>query len=516
MTSTAETYRRAKEREGKLSLATKIFQAIGAVPEALKTFAFGTFVLLFYNQILGANALLVSVCLAAALTIDAALDPLIGSFSDGLRTPLGRRHLLMYLSAAPIGLGLFLVFSPPHGLAGAGLYARLFATVILTNVSMSLFVVPWTALFAELTDDYAERTTIVAWRAILGFVVPGVFSFATYALMFPNTRAYPSGQLNPAGYAVFGPVVALATVAAILATTELTRREIPYLLQPANPTPRFSLVHVWRDIASTRHNRDFLILFAAGLVAAAVSGTYGTLLIYSATYFWGMTSAQLRWFSLITIGAAGAFASLNFIGRRFNKRTVLLTSFALSTIVGVGMTSLRLLHLAPPNGSDLLLVLLIVEQTVRAALGIFVSVMFVSMVADTIDVQELATGRRQEGLFAAGLSFSGKATAGLGTVFAGFLLQEVVRWPPHADPRALDPSMVTMLGLVAGVLVPILFVIPLGLGWFVRITRESHKRTLDELERRRAAAQVRVGGEEGALAEGLEVAMDAAIGATDG
>ena len=45
MSSTAETYQRARKRVGKVSLPTKIFQAIGAVPESLKTFAFGTFVL---------------------------------------------------------------------------------------------------------------------------------------------------------------------------------------------------------------------------------------------------------------------------------------------------------------------------------------------------------------------------------------------------------------------------------------------------------------------------------------
>jgi Na+/melibiose symporter-like transporter len=515
LTSTAETYHRAKQREGKVSLATKIFQAIGAAPEALKTFAFGTFVLLFYNQILGANAFLVSVCLAVALTIDAAFDPLIGSFSDGLKTPLGRRHLLMYLSAAPIGLGLFLVFSPPHGLTGAGLYAWLFATVIMTNLAMSLFVVPWTALFAEFTDDYVERTTIVTWRTIVEFVVPTAFVFATYAFIFPNTRAYPVGQLNPAGYARFGPIVALVTVAAIVATTELTRREIPYLLQPTNPTPRFSLARVWRDIASTRKNRDFLILFSAALIAAAVTGTTGALAIYSATYFWGMTSAQLQWFSLIVIGAVVAFASLSFIGRRFDKRTILMTSFAASIMVGMGMTSLRLLHLAPPNGSPLLLPLLIAEQTVRAALGVFVSIMFVSMLADTIDVQELATGRRQEGLFAAALSFSGKATAGLGTVIAGFLLQEVVRWPSHVDPRSIDQAKVTQLGLVAGVLVPGLYIVPFAFGFFLRITRETHTRTLEELERRRAVAQVSA-DDEGALADGLEAAMAAATEATGG
>lgn len=513
---TAETYQRARQRVGKVSLATKVFQAIGAVPEALKTFAFGTFVLLFYNQILGANAFYVSLCLAAALTIDAAFDPLIGSFSDGLRTPLGRRHLLMYLSAAPIGLGLFLVFSPPHWLAGAGLYVWLFTTVILTNISMSLFVVPWTALFAEFSEDYVERTTIVTWRYIVGWVVPTAFTFATYAFIFPNTHAHPVGQLNPAGYRLFGPVVALATVAAILATTELTRREIPYLLQPTSPTPRFSLMQVWRDIASTRHNRDFLILFSGALLYAAVGGATDTLGIYMGTYFWGMTSAQLQWFSLTIIGAVAAFASVNFVGRRFDKRSVLLTSFALGVIFGMGVTSLRLLHLMPPNGSVLLLVLLVANSTVTAGLGVFLGIMFVSMLADTIDVQELATGRRQEGLFAAALSFSGKATAGLGTVVAGFLLQEVVHWPAKVDPHAVDQGMVMRLGLVAGVLVPVLYIVPFCLGFVLRITRESHQHTLAELERRRAAARASAGPDAGALAEGLEVAMEAATEAAGG
>jgi Na+/melibiose symporter-like transporter len=515
LSSNAETYQRQRKREGKVSLPTKIFQAIGAVPESLKNFAFGTFVLLFYNQILGANAFFVSLCLAVALTIDAAFDPLIGSFSDGLKTKLGRRHPLMFLSAAPIGIGLYLVFSPPDGLTQPLLYAWLFGSVILTNISMSLFVVPWTALFAEFSEDYVERTTIVTWRYIIGWVIPTAFTLATYRFIFPNTHDHPVGQLNPAGYTHFGPVVALATVAAILITTELTRREIPYLLQPTKATPRFSLLTVWRDVASTFGNRDFLILFAGALLTAAVGGTTDTLGIYMSTYFWGLTSAQLQWFTVGIVGAVAAFVSLGFVGRIFDKKTVLLVSFALLLIDGMGVTSLRLLHLMPPNGSNVLLAILVANDTVRAGMGVFLGIMFVSMLADTIDVQELATGRRQEGVFAAALSFSGKATAGLGTVLAGFLLQEVVRWPAKVDPSAVDPNMLTRLGLVTGVLVPLLLIVPFSLGFRLRVTRESHARIREELDRRRAATHTTL-ADEGALAEGLEANLAAAARATDG
>ena len=237
---------------------------------------------MFYNQILGANAFQVSLCLAAALTIDAAFDPLIGSFSDGLKTRLGRRHLLMYLSAAPIGLGLFLVFSPPHGLADAGLYAWLFATVILTNISMSLFVVPWTALFAEFTDDYVERTTIVTWRYIVGWVIPTAFTFATYALIFPNTRAHPVGQLNPAGYALFGPVVALSTtVAAILAhhRAHAARDPLSAAADEADPAvlARAGLARHRLHASATATSSSSS---SGALLFAAVDGATGTLGIY--------------------------------------------------------------------------------------------------------------------------------------------------------------------------------------------------------------------------------------------
>jgi Na+/melibiose symporter-like transporter len=484
----AEPYRRGRTRIGKVSLATKIFQAVGALPEAAKNFAFSTFLLFYYNEVLGLNALKASAAIAVALIIDAVCDPLIGSFSDGARSRLGRRHLLMYISAAPIGLGLCLVFSPPHGLGETALLAWLFATVVFTHVSMSLFVVPWTALYAEFSDDYVERTTIVTWRYAVGLAGMLVFTLATWRVIFASTPAFTPGQLNPAAYARFAPMVAITVSAAVLITTHLTRREIPYLLQPVNAPPRLGPGRVWRDISSTFGNRDFLVLFFGALAFAGISGTTDTLGTYVQTYFWGLAPEQLQWFSLNILGAVIAFAVLGALGRRFDKKALLLASFAALMVDGMAVVGLRLAHLLPANGAPMLLVILVGNDVLRTFLSILLGIIFVSMLADTIDVQELKTGRRQEGIFAAALAFSGKATAGIGAVIAGFLLDRAVRWPAHADPRSLDPAAVTRLGLVAGVLIPLLLIGPLLLGARYRITRASHALTREELARRRAAA----------------------------
>lgn len=487
MTRPEALYARAQARSGPLTRSTQLFQAIGALPDTFKSFAFGTFLLFYYNQVLGLSALKASWAISAALIIDAAIDPIVGSFSDSLKTRLGRRHPLMYASAVPLSLGLLLVFTPPSSLAGAGLLAWLFATVVLTNVSLSFFVVPWTALYAEFSDDYAERTAIVTWRYAIGALGGVLAFFLTYKFIFPNTAAFRVGQLNPHGYHLFGPVLGLAVLASIILTTHLTRREIPHLLQPIAATPRFGLMRVLRELGSSLRNREFLILFTGAFITAGISGTSDTLSIYLQTYFWGLTSAQLQWFGLAIAGAVLAFLTVGPLERLLDKKPLLMVCMGLLTLDYVAMIFLRLAGVLPANGHRSLLIILVTNETVRAWLQTLLGIMFASMIADTLDLQELRTGRRQEGIFAAALAFSGKATGGVGALIAGFLLESIIRWPAHADPGRLEPHMVVKLGVVGGVLAPLLFVLPLSLGFAYRITRASHAKVRAELDVRRAA-----------------------------
>ena len=50
---------------------------------------------MFYTQILGVPAGMVSVALMLALVLDAFLDPVVGYWSDNLRSKWGRRHPFM-------------------------------------------------------------------------------------------------------------------------------------------------------------------------------------------------------------------------------------------------------------------------------------------------------------------------------------------------------------------------------------------------------------------------------------
>src|SRR5215475_13289879 len=93
------------------SLRTKLFYGFGSVAFGIKDNGFQTILLLFYNQVIGLPGQWVGGAIAIALFFDAFLDPIVGQFSDNLRTRWGRRYPLMYLSAVPVAISYLLLWN---------------------------------------------------------------------------------------------------------------------------------------------------------------------------------------------------------------------------------------------------------------------------------------------------------------------------------------------------------------------------------------------------------------------
>lgn len=485
------SFQRTRERVGRVPTSTRIFQGIGALPDVFKDFAVKTFLLLYYNQVLGLPALYVSAALFLALLIDAVTDPIVGSYSDAFRSRLGRRHPFMYASALPLGICVYFLFAPPDIPGDLPqdllLLAWLLVFIVATRVSMTFFLVPWSALFAEFSDDYQERSAIVTYRFFMAWVGGIAFTFAVYSWVFPASAAYPLGQLDPSAYQTFAVALALCIAAAVLITTHFTRNQIPYLMQPQGPISPFRLTQVVVDVRAALGNRDFLMLFCAVLASSVVIGTHGALEIYMRTYFWGLETASLRWLSLSFTGALLAFLTVLPLQRRFDKKHLLVGCSLLLLVLGMLLVAGRFLDLLPPNGDDRLLMLLVADSILRAYLATTALVMFVSMVADTLDVQELETGLRQEGLFNSALAFSSKATSGVGLLVAGALLDTVVAFPRGAGADLVAADVLVRLGVIDGFVVPLFNLVWMGLVLKYRITREQHAAVRLQLEVRRAA-----------------------------
>ena len=125
----------------KLNNLEKISFGLGGGVNAIKTDFFVFYLGIYYLTIIGLNPLLTGIALFIALIFDAFTDPLIGAFSDRLKTKYGRRHSLMALSLIPISLSYILLFIPNSSWLEneIQLFLWLLCFTILTRFSVTLF-----------------------------------------------------------------------------------------------------------------------------------------------------------------------------------------------------------------------------------------------------------------------------------------------------------------------------------------------------------------------------------------
>ncbi len=304
-------YARAKTRSGRLPLSTKIYQGIGALPDTFKNFAFSTFLLFYYNQVLGVRAVLASVAIMVALVIDALTDPMVGSFSDNLRSRLGRRHPLMYAASLPLGVFLYLrVFAAGRTCRKSALFAW------LVDVRRSQRAFRWRSISCRGTRCSRNfRTTtrnapsIITFRYLVGWIGGVIFTFFTWTLHLPELcrvreGAAESGRLSslradPRRAGRRGRVPDDAPDAQRDSVSAATDRRTGAVFVEAR---------VLAEVLLALRNRDFLVLFMTLLTASAIGGTTEALNIYVQTYFWELNGEALRWFALAILGFMAAFA----------------------------------------------------------------------------------------------------------------------------------------------------------------------------------------------------------------
>jgi len=457
----------------------------GSVSEGVKNAAFNTFLLFYYNAVLGLSGTLSGAAIFLALCVDAVTDPLVGSLSDNLHSRWGRRHPYMYVSAVPMGISFWLLFNPPAGLDETGLFVWFTTFAVLVRTSMTLYSIPSNSMVAELTPSYDLRTSLVSWRFFFGWVGAIGISQIGYRLFFEARPGLEDGRLDAAAYGGFALVCAIAIVVAILACSLGTHHLIPRLKPPPQSTP-FTIGRMLREMRDVFGNRSYLMLVIGTLFASVAGGFNDVVGLYMNTYFWGLDSEQIALMGLfLLIALVGGVGLARPVSQRFEKRRTAIGLAAFAICWGPLPIFLRLLGVFPPNGHGLLLPLLIAHTIVTVTSVIVIGIVLSSMVADVIDEGELETGRRQEGMFSSAIAFSAKATSGIGGFVAGIAL-DVIAFPKQAAPGTVPEDKLFMLGLAVGPCMFLLYLLTLVFLRQYRITRARHEEIIAELDRRRS------------------------------
>ena len=461
-----------------LSLPTKLFYGFGTVAFGVKDQGFSYLLLIFYNQVIGLPAHLVGLVIMIAMVFDAISDPLIGQVSDNWRSKWGRRHPFMYAAALPVAITYGLLWNPPE-LSQTGMFFYLLAVAVMIRTFITLYEIPSTALAAELTTDYDERTKVLSYRYFFAWWGGLTMVLLAFQVFLRPSAEYPVGQLNRDGYVTYGLAAAGIMLFAILVSAIGTHRHIPDLVTP--PRRKLTFGQVLKEMAGTLSNRSFLVLIMAGLFNAMAGGLTLSLNLYFNTYFWELSAAEISLFAIGNfISAALAFGLAAPLSKRMGKKGAAQLAKIAAFFIGAAPITLRLLGVFPDNGEPIVVPLLFLQTTLSTGLSITAAILIASMIADVVEDSELKTGRRSEGLFFAAASFVNKAVSGIG-IFASSMILLAIAFPQNAQPGQVPEAVIRNLGLLYVPLLGVLYAAAVAFVAFYAITRDKHEASVRQL-----------------------------------
>lgn len=474
----------------KLGVGTRISYGAGAMANGIKNAAFSSYLMLYFNQVVGVPAAIVGTALAMTLLVDAVVDPFLGRWADVTRSRWGRRHPFMYAAAVPTTIFFFLTWFPPEGLSHVQLGWWIFAFAAATRASISAFEINASAMAPELTPVYTERTRLFSLRYWFGYA--GAYGFASFALafIFIETTEYPRGQLNPDSYFGFASLGAALIFLAIVVCAAGTHNRIPWMRQAAGHAsdPKMPLTQHLREMVAAFRNRGFLAIFGFGVFKYTAIGLYSATTLYFGTYLFKLDTGALALLTLDSFVAATLAAPLapimsNWLGKRRSSMVFAVLG------VAIGLTPLLLsyLDLFFEPGDPLLVPVLFVNGAVYGAMVAISLINTSSMLADVVEDSEVETGVHSAGTFFSASSFMQQCSTALGLFAAG----QVLAWsnfPEKADPDTIPEAVVDSL---------LIHYIPTSISlWtigalfllFYPITRERHERNVEVLRAREAEA----------------------------
>jgi GPH family glycoside/pentoside/hexuronide:cation symporter len=453
-----------------LPLRVRLSYGIGGAVYAVKEAAYTVFILLFYTQVLGLSGAVTGTVVALSLVWDAVSDPLVGMWSDRLRSRYGRRHPFMVYSTLPLALGFIGLFSPPSAVIGSSLWLAcwLLFWSLWVRTFTTLFSIPHLALSAEISADYHERSRVLALRMGSMFLCAVLLPAVALLLIFAQQDGV-DGRFDRHRYPLYGLlscalVLALSTLTVWGTRRHVSQPDIPDRPVAARPvSPRLLLL----DFVRTLRNRTFRRIIGYEIAIGMAWGCLGTLNMFAWIYVWEFSAIEISIILSVPSLLAVVLVILaqEALGRRLDKHRLLQLALAGLLLDALWLYPLWVMDLLPPNDSAVVFACNLLLMLLWMFFFLLRSVNSTSIVADLTDEHELDHGLRQEGGFFAVVAFAWKLASVFGPLFGGYALQVIgleEGMLPGTVPRQTLEQLVYAMGI--GILPALLAAFYLALG----------------------------------------------------
>jgi glycoside/pentoside/hexuronide:cation symporter, GPH family len=409
---------------GSVPMGQKIAFGVGMLANQLFPAALGIFMVVLVSG-LGFPPWLWGIVFFVPRLFDAITDPIMGFISDNTRSKWGRRRQYVFLGAVITGVSFIFMWQLhiEDGIVYNFIYFMIFS--FMFYLGLTIFSIPYVAMGYEMTNDYHERTRVMAvaqWIGQWAWVIAPWFWVVIYSPDWFESPAAGSRQL-----AVWVGLfcLLLALVPAIFVKSRPTTDEKDYEELNLNNVKK-SLKSILRSFKEAFSNSAFRKLCISTFLVFNSFNTIAAFSFFIIVHytFGGDQGAAHPWPTLH--GMVGALCTtfitipiVSKVSQRIGKKKTFVISQSISILGYI------LFWWCLKPGISPYWILLPLPLFSFGIGGLFTLMM--SMTADVCDLDELNSGLRREGIFGAiywwmvkfGLAFAG-LSSGLIMSIVGF------------------------------------------------------------------------------------------------
>jgi GPH family glycoside/pentoside/hexuronide:cation symporter len=533
------------EPQEKLYLTTKLSYAAGDMGTAITANILVFYLLPFLTNVAGLSPAMAGSVLMVGKISDAINDPIVGVLSDRTRTVWGRRLPWMLLGAIPFGLFFLLQWVVPHFSGNETLNTwLLFGYYVLIgivfNIAYTAVNLPYTALTPELTQDYNERTNLNSFRFSFS-IGSSIISLILAKLTFSAYQNNPQQQyfilgiictiistisifwsvlviqergskpfLNKQNKGFLGKVllviafvlfcysitqiisgIVLISIATLIVTLVVIFFAISLIISKTEThliddnakkikaeNNAESYIPYFEQLRIILKNRAFLYVIGIYLCSWLAVQLTASILVYFVVDWIGLRNEDSPLVALSVQGTALLMLFFwNIVSEKKGKKVAYFMGTMIWIIAQAG------LFLLQPQQVGLLYFLAIL-----AGFGVSVAYLIPwSMIPDVIELDELNTGQRREGLFYGFMVLLQKIGLALGLFLVGIALETsgFIKSVAGAAPPIQPASALLAIRIAVGPLPTLFLLLGLVLAYFYPITREVHAEIRLKLQERK-------------------------------
>lgn len=389
----------------KLSAKEKFSYGLGAVGKDMVYMLSASYILYYYQDILGVSAIAMGIILMAARVFDAFNDPIMGVIVAKTRTKWGKFRPWLLIGTITNAIVLYVMFAAPPALNGAGLVAYAAVTYIVWGVTYTMMDIPFWSMIPAFTEGGKEREGLTT----LARSCAGVGSAFITIITMMCVAALGQGD-ERVGFKWFALIIAILFVVFIgFACMTIKEKSTVDVDSP-------SVGQMFK--ALLQNDQAVTVVISIVLINCALYIT-SNLLIYFFKYDFGGENWHASYTLFNAFGGGIQILSMMVFFPLFRK--FLNTVQVFYTSMGMAITGYAVLLILMLNNVNNIYILFIPGFFVFVAFGML-TVLTTVFLANTVDYGELKNNRRDESVIFSMQTFVVKLASGVAALIASICL----------------------------------------------------------------------------------------------